>query len=272
VSEEMPMRLSLFGTLVLAMTFLPSSESFAQCFFVGSCEEDGRWVREDGSYVDIQSTDDGHIVEIFYAKSEIEDVSPLFGTAWESSNWSKITFDKISFSPIAGCLGDEIRFRPFLTESGIHLREGDSIVLQPRQRGPSLPPYSIRMGRNDSAPCGSDSTLMAEYSLTPIDPPLVGDFNFDEMVDFEDFTLLQASFGQRLTFWHQGDANLDRSTGFVDFLMLSNNFGESREAGALVVPEPSARLLLVTALVLLSAVVRKKNGVQFSRASADDVQ
>lgn len=56
---------------------------------------------------------------------------------------------------------------------------------------------------------------------------LPGDSNLDGKVDFNDFLVLQNSFGQADTRFDQGNFNYDNQTDFNDFLVLQNNFGQS---------------------------------------------
>lgn len=67
---------------------------------------------------------------------------------------------------------------------------------------------------------------------------LIGDANFDGMVDFPDFLALSASFGQDGG-WAEGDFDGSGRVEFPDFLALSANFGEGANAAAAAVPEPT---------------------------------
>ncbi len=59
-----------------------------------------------------------------------------------------------------------------------------------------------------------------------------GDTNLDGFVDFADFLVLSANFGEvrQDLEWFDGDLNGDRIISFADFLLLSASFGESNGA------------------------------------------
>ena len=78
---------------------------------------------------------------------------------------------------------------------------------------------------------------------------LFGDANLDRAVDFSDFLILSTGFEQAGG-WASGDFNATLDTTFDDFLLLSNNFGSATKTAA-AVPEPSALLLAVLALLVV---------------------
>lgn len=57
-----------------------------------------------------------------------------------------------------------------------------------------------------------------------------GDANLDGNVDFSDFLILSANFGQHNSSWDRGDFDLNGHTEFSDFLLMSANFGPRRYA------------------------------------------
>ena len=84
---------------------------------------------------------------------------------------------------------------------------------------------------------GDVDTLLAAAGV------VAGDTNFDGTVDFADFLVVSASFGNATT-WSQGDFDCDGTTQFSDFLILSSNFGETMTQEALNVPEPGNAMML----------------------------
>ncbi len=58
-------------------------------------------------------------------------------------------------------------------------------------------------------------------------PPLEGDINGNGTVDFPDFLILSANFGQSVDPGTNGDINGNGVVVFPDFLVLSANFGQS---------------------------------------------
>ena len=54
---------------------------------------------------------------------------------------------------------------------------------------------------------------------------LAGDFDDNDRVDFVDFLILSANFGNENVAREQGDADGNGKVDFADFLLLSANFG-----------------------------------------------
>ena len=82
-----------------------------------------------------------------------------------------------------------------------------------------------------------------------------GDANLDGKVEFADFLVLSANFGNDGG-WADGDFNASMTVDFADFLLLSENFGNSNELAASV-PEP-ATTWLVTLPALFAARRRRR--------------
>lgn len=80
---------------------------------------------------------------------------------------------------------------------------------------------------------------------------LAGDANLDGLVNALDFNALAAHFGDASGTWVGGDFNYDGSVSTSDFDAISTNFNSVLPGPALgsVVPEPSACLLLIAAML-----------------------
>ena len=89
----------------------------------------------------------------------------------------------------------------------------------------------------------------------PCDPNSQGDLDGNGRVEFADFLLLSANFGNDVTSHMNGDIDCNGKVEFADFLVLSGNFGQE-VGGAQAVPEPSAGGLLLFAILLIG--VRRK--------------
>jgi len=86
-----------------------------------------------------------------------------------------------------------------------------------------------------------------------------GDTNLDGDVDFQDFLTLSSNFGLSGN-WSAGDSDCDFQIGFEDFLKLSANFGfTNAEAEVASVPEPSTRLGLLFAAMVLPVLRRRRD-------------
>ena len=87
-------------------------------------------------------------------------------------------------------------------------------------------------------------------------PNTQGDLDGNGVVEFGDFLLLSANFGNDVTSHTEGDIDCNGKVEFADFLVLSANFGQ--EVGAQAVPEPSAVRLLLTSFLFVIGVRRKR--------------
>jgi hypothetical protein len=85
------------------------------------------------------------------------------------------------------------------------------------------------------------------------DPNTQGDVNGNGTVDFADFLILSANFGNAATDHTTGDVDCGGEVDFSDFLIVSANFGSTvpaASASASAVPEPSGFALLSVAGLL----------------------
>ncbi len=87
---------------------------------------------------------------------------------------------------------------------------------------------------------------------------LAGDANLDGVVDVSDFNIWNGSKFNPVDAWCNGDFNADGSVDVSDFNIWNSNKFKSSAAGALV-PEPSAGLLALLALLLVPR--RRKHAV-----------
>ncbi len=108
-------------------------------------------------------------------------------------------------------------------------------------------------GSVDSRDLTCISSLDQRDSVLQILSSLPGDLNGNGTVDFADFLVFSANFGDESATYADGDLNIDATIDFRDFLVFSANFGQnSGTAGLNPVPEPgSTALLLIAALPLL---------------------
>ena len=83
-----------------------------------------------------------------------------------------------------------------------------------------------------------------------------GDANLDSVVDFADFLILSASFGES-TNWSSGDFDCDGEVEFSDFLILSGNFGQTLAAHS--VPEPTSAYTIVVVFASVCACRRRSS-------------
>ena len=87
---------------------------------------------------------------------------------------------------------------------------------------------------------------------------LNGDFNDDGDVNLQDFIVLANNFNAPGDF-EQGDINFDEQVDMRDFLSWRQIFqAQNAPAGAAVVPEPNAAMLVLIALGLLPALRRRR--------------
>lgn len=77
-----------------------------------------------------------------------------------------------------------------------------------------------------------------------------GDVNFDGRVNASDLRVVRSNFGTRSgATWAQGDFNFDGRVNGWDWALARQNFNRVGAAGAAVVPEPGAFLILAVGLV-----------------------
>jgi hypothetical protein len=67
---------------------------------------------------------------------------------------------------------------------------------------------------------------MGAYEATPA-PTLVGDANYDHVVDFNDLVILAQNYNTTGKTWSQGDFNGDGSVDFNDLVLLAQHYNMS---------------------------------------------
>lgn len=105
-----------------------------------------------------------------------------------------------------------------------------------------------------SDPIGNRDAVLGTINSLP------GDLDGDGAVAFADFLILSGNFGQsneEAPAYTSGNIDLVDGIQFADFLILSGNFGQTAEAAA-TVPEPSASLYAMIALVGLAVARRRR--------------
>ena len=78
--------------------------------------------------------------------------------------------------------------------------------------------------------------------------PLPGDMNRDGDVDFGDFIAFSGRFSKPASGWSDGDFNFDGMTTFEDFSQLAAHFGATSPVPTSPVPEPSGIWLVLLAV------------------------
>ena len=92
------------------------------------------------------------------------------------------------------------------------------------------------------------SETLAHLGLPP------GDFDKNQQVDFPDFLVLSANFGNPGGYL-QGDIDCSGTIDFPDFLILANGFGEGVNTST--IPEPTGSMLIVLLPTLIGRIHRR---------------
>ena len=196
---------------------------------------------KDELFFEASVTDDGVTRIEYYTRGDalssmVENSSPYVGIWPEGIGWTKMTVRR------SGKTGDIVHvdtFNPFGTMDRVQGIEVGVDYLPPQDESPYQLVIALPFGTSEQ-----QGGYLLEFFVETIPEPIVGDFNFDDMVDFSDFAILSQNFGRDdnnrgRTRWDFGDANLNDNIDFADFLLLSAHFGESRVA-AVSVPEPTS--------------------------------
>jgi hypothetical protein len=100
---------------------------------------------------------------------------------------------------------------------------------------------------------------LAGVELVACNPGTNGDLDGNGTVEFADFLVMSANFGQATSTDEghlEGDIDCNGTVEFADFLVLSNNFGQSVAAAS--VPEPSSISLLMICGSLVGLLRRRR--------------
>lgn len=204
----------------------------------------------EGSWTDVEV--EGDIISVKMNLAKDTRGGPNFITTWSSEVWSSVTLlrNKTSGDPAA-----VVSFDPFQRSGSTPPLLGEPVVLPPKVQS-ELHYDLVLFSAGDIINCddefGDVDALHCEgyaeydYEIAEVEPPIMGDVNFDGVVDFADFLVVSENYSRfqsNLTTWYDGDMTLDGRVNLEDFLSLSANYGAVREAAA--VPEPSAIMLLV---------------------------
>lgn len=95
------------------------------------------------------------------------------------------------------------------------------------------------------------SQVLASVILEEIGSP-PGDFDEDGHVQFNDFLILSANFGEP-GLYTEGDIDFSGMVDFRDFLTLADNFGQNSAAAVMSVPEATCDVAAAVALMILSS-------------------
>ncbi len=105
----------------------------------------------------------------------------------------------------------------------------------------------------------TEERIQAHFDAAVLVPELPGDFNFDGNIDLGDYDVLLENFNTG-RFYAQGDMNLDVNVGLGDFILFRSAFQAANPAVASV-PEPNGVVLAISAMLCLSALVRRRRTV-----------
>lgn len=220
-------------------------------------DEDGS-----GSYIDIQEKVDGYTVEIFLEAGDRK--SPFFTTRWDVDGWTEIEFQRVeieSFTETSPFYTDY--FDPF-NNPGSESITPKTVQLQP---GPDIDygfSFSIegRCQIIENDPCDQSGRYLIEYSVNEMAAPLIGDFNYDNKVNFSDFLILADGVKDNIpgpAKWRNGDIDFNEKVDFEDFLAFRDNYGAERTAGTVAsIPEPSGLSLALTLSLLCVGSLRRQ--------------
>jgi hypothetical protein len=137
---------------------------------------------------------------------------------------------------------------------GMAINDGDDDA--PGQAGwVGLGAHAIVFGKTPS-----ETALLTLVGGEPItcDPNSMGDVDGNGTVEFADFVVLSANYGNSVADQTFGDIDCNGTVEFADFVVLSANYG-STVGGAASVPEP-ASLGLLGFSVLFLGFLRRRNG------------
>jgi thermolabile hemolysin len=100
-------------------------------------------------------------------------------------------------------------------------------------------------------PTGAAHAWLGDLAVLAVLEPTLGDANLDGIVNDADATALAAHWHQQSEAnWSDGDFNLDGKVTDADASILAAHWSAASESADATVPEPSAGILLATALVL----------------------
>ena len=154
----------------------------------------------------------------------------------------------------------------FLPNSELHLLLGDLEILgstddQGNGRIQVDLPENLRVGKHLVTVGVLDTALTADLTLfvqSACNPDTLGDIDGNGTVNFADFLVLSANFGQPATDHTTGDVDCNGEVNFGDFLILSSNFGSEIEAQQSV-PEPSGFILFGIAMLSCRTIRRPRD-------------
>ena len=187
--------------------------------------------------------------------------APRFSDVWllDEPSWVRVDFD-LELEPMDGRgLAGIDGFNPLDFPGGFGTV--GTYVLPPRESA-----YGFITGTVDAGcwftgleQCVGSGLTRLTYTVDTIPEPLAGDVNVDGRVGFDDFLTLSRNFRRDFAHYVQGDIDGDFVVSMLDFLILSENYGATVEMSAngvqsgVAVPEPSARVPLVVAMLVFVA-------------------
>ena len=110
----------------------------------------------------------------------------------------------------------------------------------------------------DNALTAAEVAELAGVVIEPTcDPTTQGDVDGNGTVEFADFLIVSANFGNEVDSHELGDVDCSGIVDFPDFLELSANFGSTVPAAS-AVPEPSAAMLMGFSVLCLGFLRRRR--------------
>ena len=125
--------------------------------------------------------------------------------------------------------GDQLFFTAYEASGNLGMWTSDGTQDGTYRIATDLPrgPYQLTPVGNTLYFAAFDQSVGDELFSIPIpEQRIVGDFDSNGMVNFDDFLILSENFGREDARSTEGDLNGDHKVGFADFLILSANFGQ----------------------------------------------
>lgn len=189
----------------------------------------------------------------------------LNSAAWSSGNLDSQNLDAVgdgSGQTWDVLTGDENRVVEAFLMGSTALEDGVTVTLPGAWNG-TAEDLELEIVTTSNESLSVDVSYMGEGTGNQgvgvvCDPNTGGDLDGNGRVEFADFLILSAGFGNQVASHAEGDIDCNGSVEFSDFLVLSANFGTSVAAESASVPEPNTAVMLSCLLLVGSAVRRRR--------------